>query len=175
MATVNDEQTKPDRFQPAAGDDRAEYSALTDTVRELIRLMRDGNVERLEIKHGDLEISIASRETPAGIAAGISVLSALPAASIETAPPSDESNIHIIKSPMIGTYYSAPAPTEPPFVAEGDRIDAGQTVAIIEAMKTMNEIQSEVAGVVEAILVKNGDPVEYGHPLMRVRVGSDLG
>ena len=175
MAAINDEQTQPERLQQANGDVRAEYSALTDTVQELIRLMRDGNVKRLEVRQGDLQISIASRETPTDGAPAARILNAVPVASIDTVAPSNESSIHLVKSPMIGTYYSAPAPTEPPFVNIGDRIDAGQTVAIIEAMKTMNEIQSEVAGVVEEILVKNGDPVEYGHPLMRVRVDSDSG
>jgi len=73
-----------------------------------------------------------------------------------------------IPSPMVGTFYRAPAPSEPPFVEVGDRIRSGQTVCIIEAMKLMNEIEAEVSGQVMEILVQNGEPVEYGQPLMRI-------
>ena len=73
-----------------------------------------------------------------------------------------------IPSPMVGTFYRAPAPGEPPFVEVGDRVRSGQTVCIIEAMKLMNEIEAEVSGQVMEILVQNGEPVEYGQPLMRI-------
>lgn len=76
-----------------------------------------------------------------------------------------------IKSPMVGTFYRAPAPDEPAFVDIGDRIRTGQTVCIIEAMKLMNEIESEVSGQVMEILVNNGEPVEYGQVLMRINPG----
>lgn len=76
-----------------------------------------------------------------------------------------------IKSPMVGTFYRAPGPDESPFVDIGDRIRTGQTVCIIEAMKLMNEIEAEVSGQIMEILVSNGDPVEYGQPLMRVNPG----
>ena len=74
-----------------------------------------------------------------------------------------------ILSPMVGTFYRAPAPGEPPFVSVGDRISSGQTVCIIEAMKLMNELEAEVSGEVVEILVENGQPVEFDQPLMRVR------
>ncbi|HLO88958.1 MAG TPA: acetyl-CoA carboxylase biotin carboxyl carrier protein [Nostocaceae cyanobacterium] len=73
-----------------------------------------------------------------------------------------------VSSPMVGTFYRAPAPGEAPFVEIGDRVRAGQTVCIIEAMKLMNEIEAEVSGQVMEILVQNGQPVEYGQPLMRI-------
>lgn len=73
-----------------------------------------------------------------------------------------------IPSPMVGTFYRAPAPGEPPFVEVGDRVRSGQTVCIVEAMKLMNEIETEVSGQVMEILVNNGEPVEYGQPLMRI-------
>jgi acetyl-CoA carboxylase biotin carboxyl carrier protein len=72
-------------------------------------------------------------------------------------------------SPMVGTFYSAPAPSEPPFIEVGDRIKAGQTVCIIEAMKLMNEIEAEVSGQIVEILLQNGAPVEFGQPLMRIK------
>lgn len=73
-----------------------------------------------------------------------------------------------VLSPMVGTFYRAPAPGESPFVAVGDRVKSGQSVCIIEAMKLMNEIEAEVSGQVMEILVQNGEPVEYGQPLMRI-------
>ena len=83
-------------------------------------------------------------------------------------PPPGESKWVAINSPMVGTFYRAPAPSEPPFVEVGDRIRTGQAVCIIEAMKLMNEIEAEVSGQVMEILVQNGTPVEYGQPLMRI-------
>ncbi len=83
-------------------------------------------------------------------------------------PPTNDRKWIEILSPMVGTFYRAPAPDEPPFVDVGERVRVGQTVCIIEAMKLMNEIESEVAGEVLEILVQNGEPVEYNQPLMRV-------
>lgn len=83
-------------------------------------------------------------------------------------PPSNDRRWTEVLSPMVGTFYRAPAPDEPPFVDVGDRIRVGQTVCIIEAMKLMNEIESEVSGEVIEVLVQNGEPVEYNQPLMRV-------
>ncbi|MFD3004819.1 acetyl-CoA carboxylase biotin carboxyl carrier protein [Thermus tengchongensis] len=74
-----------------------------------------------------------------------------------------------IKAPIVGTFYRAPAPDAPPYVEEGDRVEKGQVLCIIEAMKLMNEIESEVSGIVKKILVKNGEPVEYGQPLFLIQ------
>ncbi|OKH28028.1 acetyl-CoA carboxylase biotin carboxyl carrier protein [Chroogloeocystis siderophila] len=82
-------------------------------------------------------------------------------------PPKDQKLLEVI-SPMVGTFYRAPSPGEPSFVDVGDRVRSGQTVCIIEAMKLMNEIEAEVSGRVVEILVQNGEPVEYGQPLMRL-------
>ncbi|MBO3457196.1 acetyl-CoA carboxylase biotin carboxyl carrier protein [Aetokthonos hydrillicola Thurmond2011] len=85
-----------------------------------------------------------------------------------TQPTAIDQKLVPIPSPMVGTFYSAPAPGEPPFVEVGDRVKKGQTVCIIEAMKLMNEIEAEVSGQVMEILAQNGEPVEYGQPLMRI-------
>ncbi|WP_298631594.1 acetyl-CoA carboxylase biotin carboxyl carrier protein [uncultured Thermus sp.] len=74
-----------------------------------------------------------------------------------------------IRAPIVGTFYRAPAPDAPPYVEEGDRVEKGQVLCIIEAMKLMNEIESEVSGIVKKILVKNGEPVEYGQPLFLIQ------
>jgi len=84
-----------------------------------------------------------------------------------TPPPADPKWVEIV-SPMVGTFYRAPAPTEPPFVETGNRVSKGQAVCIIEAMKLMNEVETEVSGEIVEILVENGDPVEFNQPLMRV-------
>ena len=84
-------------------------------------------------------------------------------------PPQVDSRSVEVISPMVGTFYQAPAPGEPSFVEVGDRIRLGQTVCIIEAMKLMNEIESEVSGLVLEVLLQNGEPVEFGQPLMRVK------
>jgi len=81
-------------------------------------------------------------------------------------------NIHIIKSPLVGTFYRAPSPGAEPFIKEGDFVKKGQVLCIIEAMKVMNEIESDVDGVVERILVENGKPVEYGQELFIIRLNS---
>jgi biotin carboxyl carrier protein len=81
-------------------------------------------------------------------------------------------NIHIIKSPLVGTFYRAPSPGAEPFVKEGDFVKKGQVLCIIEAMKVMNEIESDVDGIVERILVENGKPVEYGQELFIIRLSS---
>ncbi|PMB37726.1 acetyl-CoA carboxylase, biotin carboxyl carrier protein [Fischerella thermalis CCMEE 5208] len=88
--------------------------------------------------------------------------------SSATPSPLEQKKFTDVTSPMVGTFYRAPAPGEPPFVEVGDRIRSGQTVCIIEAMKLMNEIEAEVSGQVVEILVQNGEPVEYGQPLMRI-------
>ena len=100
-----------------------------------------------------------SRGVDNTIAAGVQ----LPAAQ-----PSIEQKFVEVTSPMVGTFYRSPAPGEPSFVEVGDRISRGQTVCIIEAMKLMNEIEAEVSGLVVEILVQNGEPVEFGQPLLRV-------
>ncbi|HET9016417.1 MAG TPA: acetyl-CoA carboxylase biotin carboxyl carrier protein [Thermomicrobiaceae bacterium] len=147
-----------------------EYAALTGAVRELVAVMRQGGIGQLEVCRGDLRISLsaASVAPPAGAAHAHGVAGPEhPLPTDELAP--DEGTV-VVTSPMIGTYYAGAAPGEPPFIHVGDAVEVGQTVAIIEAMKIMNEIVAEHAGIVEQILVRDGEPVEYGHPLLRLRV-----
>lgn len=84
------------------------------------------------------------------------------------APPESTADLHVIKSPIVGTFYSAPTPGAAPFARPGDHVDAGQVLCIIEAMKLMNEIESDVAGEVMRIFVENGQPVEYAEPLFAI-------
>ncbi|HEU5410686.1 MAG TPA: acetyl-CoA carboxylase biotin carboxyl carrier protein [Candidatus Acidoferrales bacterium] len=91
-----------------------------------------------------------------------------PAASAAPAPPESSADLHVIKSPIVGTFYSSPTPGAASFVRTGDRVQSGQVLCIIEAMKLMNEIESDVAGEVMRIFVENGQPVEYGEPLFAI-------
>jgi acetyl-CoA carboxylase biotin carboxyl carrier protein len=133
--------------------------------------MRDGGIGKLDVRRGDLRITletgdalVAASASPLATSAGVA-----PVAGEQTPGPIVGADDYVIRSPMIGTFYAAPAPGEPPFVHIGDEVTTGQTIAIIEAMKIMNEIVAERAGVVVEILATNGEAVEYGHPLMRLR------
>ena len=165
------EETGVTPEQESESNEEADYSGLTEAVRELVDVMRGGDLERIEVSHGDLHILICARSSappPAPSAAPT------PAEPSVTAPPPAEPDSpvqpwHEITSPMVGTFYEAPSPSEPPYVRPGDPIQVGQTVAIIEAMKIMNEIVADRAGVIDAVLVENGEAVEFGHPLFRLR------
>ncbi|GGN00424.1 acetyl-CoA carboxylase biotin carboxyl carrier protein subunit [Thermus composti] len=88
---------------------------------------------------------------------------------VQTEAPDDCPGCVEVRAPIVGTFYRAPAPDAPPYVKEGDRVEKGQVLCIIEAMKLMNEIESEVSGIVKKILVENGEPVEYGQPLFLIQ------
>jgi acetyl-CoA carboxylase biotin carboxyl carrier protein len=147
----------------SAGD----YTELTEAVRQLVQVMRDGGIGQLDVRQGDLRISLKSARVMEFEHSAVEpTLFMQPMSTDAQAEPAPTGQL--ITSPMIGTYYSAPGPNERPFVQVGDRVEIGQTVAIIEAMKIMNEIVSEYAGTVTELIVKNGEAVEYGHPLIRL-------
>ncbi|MGH8454988.1 MAG: acetyl-CoA carboxylase biotin carboxyl carrier protein [Nevskiales bacterium] len=147
-------------------------------VRALIELVQESGVAELEIKEGEETVRI-SRFSQGGVALSgpLSPMPAMPmmpaagsaaadAAKGEAAPAAPAKvNGHIVRSPMVGTFYRSPSPDAKPFVEIGQRIQSDQTVCIIEAMKMLNQIEAEVAGVVAEILVENGQPVEYDQPL----------
>lgn len=137
---------------------------LIGAVRELISLMGKGGITELDLSTG--EVSIRLRGAPATGASPRQshVPSALPDDPAGQGTPEG----HIVTAPMIGTYYSAPSPGEAPFVQVGDEVELGQAIGIIEAMKIMNEIIADRAGIVLEILVENAQPVEYGSPLLRL-------
>ncbi|MGB8260353.1 MAG: acetyl-CoA carboxylase biotin carboxyl carrier protein, partial [Terracidiphilus sp.] len=97
--------------------------------------------------------------------AGLGAVAPAPAA-----PPADpDAGLHVVKSPIVGTFYGSPSPGASPFVAPGDRVEKGQVIGIVEAMKLMNEIEADVAGEFVKCLVSNGQPIEYGQPLFTIR------
>lgn len=158
-------------------------------LRELLTAIDQTDISELTLKSDDFELTVrkAVRSTPSLDAlppvSGSIVVPTIPAvmppapsqltelvsreAAVPAPMPVDKKLVDV-PSPMVGTFYRAPAPDEPPFVQVGDRIRSGQAVCIIEAMKLMNEIEVEVSGQVVEILVENGQSVEFGQPLMRI-------
>ena len=147
-------------------------------IKTLIQLLQDSELAEIEVKDGEesVRLSRASQilpPAPAALpiavpAAPAPAAPAEPAAAPEPDPPPQPQGEEVT-SPMVGTFYAAPSPTSPPFVKVGDSVQAGDVLCVIEAMKTMNHIESEYAGEVAAILVENSDPVEYGQPLFVIR------
>lgn len=153
-------------------------------LRELLSAIAQTELSEVILKSEDFELTVRKGSVtlpttvPAGNAAEVAMVSApIPQPVALTTPPADsvsqspvdDSKLVEITSPMVGTFYQAPAPDEAPFVEVGERISSGQTVCIIEAMKLMNEIEAEVSGQVVEILVQNAEPIEYGQALMRVK------
>ncbi|MDO4585540.1 MAG: acetyl-CoA carboxylase biotin carboxyl carrier protein [Planctomycetia bacterium] len=140
-------------------------------VRRLVQLMKDFDLSEMELKQGEMYISLKRGSmAPVCVAAPEMTVPAAvaPTAVVETAPAVDESHLQNITSPIVGTFYSKPNPTAKPFVNVGDMVNAEKTVCIIEAMKVMNQLPAGISGKIVAVLVKDGDAVEYGQPLFKV-------
>ena len=146
-------------------------------LKTLIELVESSGIAELEIQEGEERVRITRAVSGASAGAFTNAmvpmpmtLAAPPAAAANGAPtapaPAGEPEGHLVKSPMVGTFYRAASPGAKPFVDVGDSVQAGDTLCIIEAMKLMNEIESDKSGVVKQILVENGQPVEFGQPLV---------
>ena len=149
-------------------------------LKKLIDLVQESGIAELEITEGEEKVKIvkgggismvqaaAAAHTATAAPAPASASPAAPApaagAPAPAEPPAGQEG-HVVKAPMVGTFYRTPSPYAKPFVEVGQNVKAGETVCIIEAMKLMNEIEADASGVVKAILVENGQPVEYGQPL----------
>jgi len=151
-----------------SGNDQRSTEELIGAVRELITLMGKGGISELDLTSGDVSIRLRGAQ---GSTAPVAVSTPANGASPAAEPVVEEG--HLVTAPMIGTYYAAPAPGEEPFVQIGDEVEVGQVVGIIEAMKIMNEIVADSAGVVAEILVENAQAVEYGSPLIRLTEQTD--
>ena len=158
-----------------------------DDLKQLIEFLKSYQVAEIDQDRGDLKIRLkfSQNEPPA---AGWNDIARLlsqapppaahpPAATPRPAPqaaapqPDPEEDLHIVKSPIVGTFYSSPSPGAASFVSPGDHVDKGQVICIVEAMKLMNEIESDAAGEVVKCLATNGQPVEFGQPLFSIRLG----
>lgn len=141
-------------------------------LKKLIDLVQESGISELEVTEGEEKVRIAKQLSAAPVAHQVyapAPMAAAPAAATSAAPaptaaPAQPAG-HEVKSPMVGTFYRASSPEAKAFVEVGDSVKEGQTLCIIEAMKLLNEIESDATGVVKAILVENGQPVEFGEPL----------
>ncbi len=146
-------------------------------IKALIALMRENGLLELEVEDKKGKIRLVRMADSSAAPAPRPVVPARPAPSrtsataAETAAVELAANQTLLRSPMVGTFYRSPSPDAPPFVQEGDMVQKGQALCIVEAMKMMNEIESEVAGRVIKILVENGQPIEYDQPLMVIETG----
>ncbi len=149
-------------------------------IRRLVELMNEHDLSEMDLRQGDTRIQLrrggppTASEPAARPAAARPAEAAAPAAEPKGPPPAAaepaavEEHIALIKSPMVGTFYAAPDPDSPPYVSVGDAVGPETTVCIVEAMKVFNEIPAEVLGKIVAVLVENGEPVEFGQPMFKV-------
>jgi acetyl-CoA carboxylase biotin carboxyl carrier protein len=163
---------------------RKEASMDLRKLKKLIDLVEESGINELEVTEGEEKVKIVKggggREAavlsgPAPVAAsGVAQAAASAAAGVASAPGATAEQVptalegHLVKSPMVGTFYRSASPGAKAFVEVGDTVKAGQAICIIEAMKLMNEIEADKDGVIKAIMVENGQPVEYGEPLMLI-------
>jgi acetyl-CoA carboxylase biotin carboxyl carrier protein len=154
-------------------------------LKELIEFLIEKDIAEFELERGDVKVKIkrggertvvhthaempfvALPVAPVGQAAGTPAAPPPVAPAAVEAPP--EENLHIVKSPIVGTLYEAPSPGAPPFVKVGDKVEVGQVLCIVEAMKLLNEIESDVAGEIVKKMGSNGQPIEYGQELFAIR------
>jgi acetyl-CoA carboxylase biotin carboxyl carrier protein len=156
-------------------------------LKQLIDFLKENQVAEFELDRGDVKVRLKlepSQAASARLSDLTSLLEGARAASVHApapvsaAPPQaaaaavdPDAGLHIVKSPIVGTFYGSPSPGAAPFVTPGDHVDKGQVIGIVEAMKLMNEIESDAAGEVVKCLVSNGQPIEFGQPLYSVRLG----
>ena len=145
-------------------------------VKKLIELLEEAGIAEIEIKEGEESVRI-SRMTSGTVVAQpqmfapppLPMASAPAAVAAAPAAPAPTSVYHMVPAPMVGTFYASPAPGAKAFVQIGDEVKVGQVLCIIEAMKMMNQIESDRAGKITSVLVQNGDPVEFGQPLFAIQ------
>ena len=146
-----------------------------DEIRELIQLVSETGVAELEVQRGENRVRIRLTSPSDQQLAPVSLYSApqsgSPVPELKSEKPAipPPSNNLLVKSPIVGTYYDSSSPGSPPFVREGEKVLPGKVLCIIESMKLMNEIEADIAGIVESKLVPNGQPVEYGEALFAIR------
>ncbi len=147
-------------------------------IRELIKLMGDSDISEIAIEDGDVKLTL-KREKAAPqqmlvqaapqVAASVPASAAAPQSTAPEAAPAEQDALHYITAPLVGTFYSSPSPDAPPYVAVGDQVKKGQVLCIIEAMKLMNEIESDVNGTLVEVIPSNASPVDYGAKILAIK------
>lgn len=152
-------------------------------VKKLIELLEESGINEIEIREGEESVRISRKQdnaapqyvvahSPTPGAAASAPIANAPLDTTPSAPTADKNALpegHVMTSPMVGTMYRAPSPTQPPFVEIGSQVKAGDTLCIVEAMKMLNQIEADASGTIVAILVENGQPVEFGQPLFVIK------
>lgn len=167
-------------------------SGQLQSLKDLIEFLKQQEIGEFDLEQGDLKVHLSflgagtpsahaeathhpparsahAAEVPAPAAASHAVQPASPSAPATSSAASDEAGLHIVKSPIVGTFYEASAPGADAFVKVGDRVESGQVICIVEAMKLMNEIECDASGEIVKRMVSNGQPVEYGQALFAIR------
>ena len=139
-------------------------------VKKLIELLEESGIAEIEIHEGEESVRISRNSAPvaaapAAIAAPVAAAPATIAAPVAAAPVEEKIEGHVLNSPMVGSFYRSPSPGASSFVDVGSKVNVGDTLCIIEAMKLLNQIEADKGGTIKAILVENGQPVEYNQPL----------
>lgn len=145
-------------------------------VKKLIELLEESDIAELEIKEGEESVRISRGPSHGAVLAAPHYAAhaapiappVTPAAEAPVAAPEPALSGHLVKSPMVGTYYCSPSPSSPAFIEVGKHVKVGDPICIIEAMKMMNQIEADKTGVIEAILVDDGEPVEFDQPLVTI-------
>lgn len=147
-----------------------QYDKLSEAVKEMVSIMKENQLGRLHVKSGEFEIELGESFPAAAKLAGHTVMTHPVEVPTPQESPAEEKpkSGRFIKSPIVGTFYAASAPGKPPFVKAGKSIRKGDVVFIIESMKLMNEVKSELDGVVAEVLVSDGEAVEYDQPILRL-------
>lgn len=146
-----------------------EFEPLVELVREVGSAMENHNLSSIDLRFKDLRLSIVAHDHAMTAPTTTARNGRQDDETTHNAPSEVDPGIHTVTAPMIGTFYVAPAPNEPPFVNAGDVVEEGQTIGIIEAMKIMNEIASDMGGEIVDVIAKNGETVEFGSPLVTLR------
>ena len=141
-------------------------------VKKLIELLEESNINEIEIKEGEESVRISRGSSVVAAPVAPVMAQAAPVAPVATetpaAPEAPATSGHVVKSPMVGTFYSAPSPSSPNFIEVGQTVKVGDVLCIVEAMKMMNQIEADKAGVIEAILIEDGQPVEFDQPMVTI-------
>jgi acetyl-CoA carboxylase biotin carboxyl carrier protein len=155
----------------SSSSDRESFKIPEKAIRKLSEILRSTDLAEIEVSEAGLSIRVRGRETQAVYTAAVSTPAPSPISAGPVAKPVDAANadLHVVRSPFIGTFYRSPSPNSAAFVEVGQVVTKGQALCIVEAMKIMNEIESDSSGVIEKIFIENGTPVDFNAPLFAIR------